>query len=181
MPPSTLQRTEVMLTARNLVQCYLFPKLFIRFMQPIQRCVSSEASASAVSSSSDQVIPPPTLDGKPRDYPENISKIVESISKLTLLETSQLNDLLKVRVCNIPYSVPWHIQTLASCNAPSMHEVAGRGAVLWVVGHDINRCIGVKFHEKERSQWYNYSLQWNLAFYFGFLCILLWPVSSSWN
>ena len=31
-----------------------------------------------------------------KKYPEKISRIVEDISKLTLLETAQLNELLKV-------------------------------------------------------------------------------------
>ena len=33
-----------------------------------------------------------------KKYPEKISRIVEDISKLTLLETAQLNELLKVQV-----------------------------------------------------------------------------------
>ena len=34
-----------------------------------------------------------------KKYPEKISRIVDDISKLTLLETAQLNELLKVTHC----------------------------------------------------------------------------------
>ena len=33
-----------------------------------------------------------------KKYPEKITRIVEEISKLTLLETAQLNELLKVHI-----------------------------------------------------------------------------------
>lgn len=62
-------------------------------------CMSSaaEATSTAVTHpSAEGAIPPPPPEGMPRDYPQNIRSIVESISNLTLLETSQLNDLLKV-------------------------------------------------------------------------------------
>ena len=40
-------------------------------------------------------LPVPEADNN-KTYPEKISRIVEDISKLTLLETAQLNELLKV-------------------------------------------------------------------------------------
>ena len=43
-------------------------------------------------------ISPPPMAGEPKIYPEKIEKIVADISTLTLLETSQLNELLKVIV-----------------------------------------------------------------------------------
>lgn len=74
-------------------------------MQPVHsRLLASEvgnvATTTAAASSTSEVIPPPPLDGKPRDYPNKVRRIVDDIAQLTLLETSQLNDLLKVaRVC----------------------------------------------------------------------------------
>ena len=41
-------------------------------------------------------IPPPKSDGCDKVYPEKIQRIVSDISKLSLLEASQLNELLKV-------------------------------------------------------------------------------------
>ena len=55
------------------------------------RYLSAEAGQAA-----DTAIPPPATDGGPPVYPEKVKSIVEDISRLTLLETSQLNDLLKV-------------------------------------------------------------------------------------
>ena len=59
---------------------------------PVQ-CLSADVVDTTPS---DSVIPPPPLDGKAREYPDKLRKIVDEISNLTLLETSQLNDLLKV-------------------------------------------------------------------------------------
>lgn len=58
------------------------------------RYLTAEAGAAVASTS--HTIPPPPLDGKTREYPEKIRRIVDDISRLTLLETSELNDLLKV-------------------------------------------------------------------------------------
>jgi len=41
-------------------------------------------------------LPVPQADNDDKKYPEKISRIVEDISKLTLIETAQLNELLKV-------------------------------------------------------------------------------------
>lgn len=41
-------------------------------------------------------IPPPTAAGSPRDYAPKIKKLVDDISGLSLLEVSDLNELLKV-------------------------------------------------------------------------------------
>lgn len=68
---------------------------FLRFLAgPTHiRCVAAEAAAT---SDGPQTIPPPPLEGKSRQYPEKIRRIVDDISQLTLLEISQLNTLLKV-------------------------------------------------------------------------------------
>ena len=51
---------------------------------PTRRCLSAVA---------EDPLPAPTGD---KSYPPKIEKIVQEISQLTLLETSQLNELLKV-------------------------------------------------------------------------------------
>ena len=41
-------------------------------------------------------VPPPKSDGYDKEYPEKIQRIVSDISRLSLFEASQLNELLKV-------------------------------------------------------------------------------------
>ena len=48
---------------------------------------------------SSQPLPVPDPDGSSKTYPEKIHTIVDHISQLTLLETAQLNELLKVNDC----------------------------------------------------------------------------------
>lgn len=43
-----------------------------------------------------EAVPPPKSDDCDKVYPEKIQRIVSDISKLSLIETSQLNELLKV-------------------------------------------------------------------------------------
>ena len=43
----------------------------------------------------------PEPDGSAKTYPEKLHSIVEQISQLTLLETAQLNELLKVSSCTL--------------------------------------------------------------------------------
>lgn len=43
-----------------------------------------------------EAVPPPKSDDCDKVYPEKIQRIVSDISKLSLVETSQLNELLKV-------------------------------------------------------------------------------------
>lgn len=47
---------------------------------------------------SSQPLPVPAPDGSSKTYPEKIHNIVDHISQLTLLETAQLNELLKVQL-----------------------------------------------------------------------------------
>ena len=42
-------------------------------------------------------LPEPHVEGKEKNYPPKIQNIVEEISKLTLLEVADLNELLKVK------------------------------------------------------------------------------------
>ncbi|ESO12259.1 hypothetical protein HELRODRAFT_63014 [Helobdella robusta] len=49
-------------------------------------------------STSTVTLPAPSLEGEEKIYPEKIHKIVDDISRLTLLEISDLNDLLKKRL-----------------------------------------------------------------------------------
>ena len=53
-------------------------------------------------SASSEPLPVPDHDGSAKTYPEKIHTIVNHISQLTLLETAQLNELLKVTL--IPLS-----------------------------------------------------------------------------
>ena len=46
---------------------------------------------------STEPLPEPHAEGKEKNYPPKIQNIVEDISKLTLLEVADLNELLKVR------------------------------------------------------------------------------------
>jgi len=41
-------------------------------------------------------IPPPPVEGEAKIYPEKIQNLVDDISKLTLIEVADLNELLKV-------------------------------------------------------------------------------------
>lgn len=50
-------------------------------------------------SHSDAIATPP-LDGAPKQYSPKIQQLVNDIASLTLLEVSDLNELLKVRVLN---------------------------------------------------------------------------------
>ena len=43
-----------------------------------------------------EAVPPPKSDNCDKIYPEKIQRIVNDISNLSLIETSQLNELLKV-------------------------------------------------------------------------------------
>lgn len=47
----------------------------------------------------------PQPDDSPKQYPDHIKRIVDDISKLTILEVSELNQLLKVGFP--PYHSPW--------------------------------------------------------------------------
>lgn len=58
-------------------------------VSPLVRSLSSEAAPSPEA----DPLPPPPPKGT---YPEKIQALVRDISQLTLLETSQLNELLKV-------------------------------------------------------------------------------------
>ena len=68
------------------------------------RTLTSEAAAAAapgggssgVTSSLEPPLPPPVPDGAEPVYSKKIRDIVSEISQLTLLETAQLNELLKV-------------------------------------------------------------------------------------
>lgn len=57
-----------------------------------------------LSCSSVDPLPTPQADSN-NEYPEKITRIAEDISKLTLLETAQLNELLKVTILAMVHSV----------------------------------------------------------------------------
>lgn len=54
------------------------------------QAAAQQAAASAV--------PPPTLDGQPKEYSAKIQTLVDEISKLNLIEVSDLNELLRKRL-----------------------------------------------------------------------------------
>ena len=47
-------------------------------------------------SAGNDVIPPPPANASDKQYPQKIESLVSDISKLTLLEVADLNELLKV-------------------------------------------------------------------------------------
>lgn len=54
------------------------------------QAAAQQAAASAV--------PPPSLDGQPKEYSAKIQTLVDEISKLNLIEVSDLNELLRKRL-----------------------------------------------------------------------------------
>ena len=65
-------------------------------------------TSEAVNTSEPQPLPPPPPDGVSKSYPEKIQSLVRDISKLTLLETAQLNELLKVSLVRVHEKAYWH-------------------------------------------------------------------------
>lgn len=64
-------------------------------LQTAALCALRTLKTSPVSPS-DAIATPP-LDGMPRQYPPKIQQLVNDIANLTLLEVSDLNELLKVQ------------------------------------------------------------------------------------
>lgn len=66
-------------------------------MRMFRLLVQRSANACMVlTSNSCQTLAAPSPDGQPKEYPQKIVNLVDSISQLTLLEVSDLNELLKV-------------------------------------------------------------------------------------
>lgn len=67
---------------------------------------ATAAAAAAKSSSDSTVIPPPSLDGQAKEYSTKIKNLVDEISKLNLIEVSDLNELLrkKLNIKDVPMS-----------------------------------------------------------------------------
>ena len=61
---------------------------------------------SMLLSSSTEPLPVPPPDGAERIYPDKIRDIVDQITQLTLLETAQLNELLKVDTLECAVHLP---------------------------------------------------------------------------
>lgn len=53
-------------------------------------------------------VPPPNLDGQPKEYSAKIQTLVDEISKLNLIEVSDLNELLRKRlnIRDVPMAAP---------------------------------------------------------------------------
>lgn len=58
----------------------------------------SAAAAQPAQSAAPPVVPPPILDGQPKEYSPKIQTLVDEISKLNLIEVSDLNELLRKRL-----------------------------------------------------------------------------------
>lgn len=56
---------------------------------------------------SSEPLPVPDPDGSAKTYPEKLHTIVDCISQLTLLETAQLNELLKVWLSHLCQDYMW--------------------------------------------------------------------------
>lgn len=65
-----------------------------RLNSNMRKCFESTTATNVEAS----ILGPPPPSGAQRQYPEKIQKIVNEISKLTLIEVSELNELLKVYV-----------------------------------------------------------------------------------
>lgn len=83
----------------------VFVRTPIRALHLLQRLkVASTASLSTSSPKSQQAqqaassVPPPHLDGQPKEYSAKIQTLVDEISKLNLIEVSDLNELLRKRL-----------------------------------------------------------------------------------
>lgn len=66
-------------------------------LQTTALCVLRTLKTSPVSASAAITTPP--LDGAPKQYSPKIQQLVSDIANLTLIEVSDLNELLKVCVC----------------------------------------------------------------------------------
>ena len=60
-----------------------------------------------------EAIPLPQPDGEPKEYSDKIKKLVEEISSLTLSETAQLGELLKV--CNAEFMLCVRVSAILVC------------------------------------------------------------------
>uniref|UniRef100_A0A4W5K2T0 Large ribosomal subunit protein bL12m n=1 Tax=Hucho hucho TaxID=62062 RepID=A0A4W5K2T0_9TELE len=67
------------------------------------------------------VIASPTLDGAPKQYPPKITQLVNDITSLTLLEVSDLNELLK-KTLNIQDVGMMPMGAMATAAAPAVEE-----------------------------------------------------------
>ena len=68
----------------------------ILLFRPLLRVATSARFFTSEAVSTSEPLPPPPPDGADKSYPEKLQSLVRDISQLTLLETAQLNELLKV-------------------------------------------------------------------------------------
>ena len=100
-------RSDKWLVSVRIVQCWTF-----YFFRSLANCRSWNPHPSLVSvhsrllCSSTETLPVPPPDGAARIYPDKIRAIVDQITQLTLLETAQLNELLKVHMLYIHVHLP---------------------------------------------------------------------------
>lgn len=95
-------------------------------MYGMVRTLTSEVAAAApggggVTSSLEPPLPPPVPDGAEPVYSKKIRDIVSEISQLTLLETAQLNELLK-KTLNIPDTPMMPMGAMLAATGPATQE-----------------------------------------------------------
>ena len=106
-----------------------YPDHLCRFLLRPLRVVSTVQVFSSEASDS---IPPPPPDGASKTYPEKIHTLVQEISHLSLLETAQLNELLKVRMILLFRRAPYaeleltiHVFLQTTLNIPDAPVMMG--------------------------------------------------------
>jgi large subunit ribosomal protein L7/L12 len=69
-----------------------------------RRLLTFKKSTFATEAATNQIIPPPTLDNEPKNYPTKILDIVNQISALNLIEVADLNQCLrqKLNIKDVP-------------------------------------------------------------------------------
>lgn len=76
-------------------------------------------AAAQQAAAASSAVPPPTLDGQPKEYSAKIQTLVDEISKLNLIEVSDLNELLRKRlnIRDVPMAVGFASQAAGAGGA----------------------------------------------------------------
>ena len=64
----------------------------------VEQTQAKKSLAAAATQSSSGVIPPPQFDGQSKEYSPKITRLVDDIAQLNLIEVSELNELLRKRL-----------------------------------------------------------------------------------
>ncbi len=119
-------------------------------------CISQVDATSrrrnlAAANTNDSVIPPPTFDGQVKKYPQKIENLVNEISQLTLIEVSDLNELLrkKLNIKDTPMYAASPLSNVAGQTPAKSQEVAEEPEPIKSVKSSFNLKI-VKFDEAKK-------------------------------